>query len=178
MSGPRWVCPRSWHVFSQSTLLMFQVALQGNCLKQALGCVYFPGLRCSGSGSWVLHKAQIQLGLHFVPFLVFGEGTLPVWRCILLPPQSQLLGFLGAPGEHRLRCAMCLLWGADVWLQPSWQMPTVQDPRKTWLATRSLLTVWWRMPSLGPTLPLIFWLWFSPACLSASGKGRGWSRAG
>ena len=25
-------------------------------------------------------------------------------------------------------------------------MSTVQDPRKTWLATGSLLTVWWRMP--------------------------------
>ena len=28
----------------------------GNCLKQALGCVHFPGLSRSGSGSWVLHK--------------------------------------------------------------------------------------------------------------------------
>ena len=40
-------------VFSRSTLLRLQVALQGNCLKQALGCVHFPGLSCSGSGSWV-----------------------------------------------------------------------------------------------------------------------------
>ena len=38
--------------------------------------------------------------------------------------------------------AMCLLLGADLWLRPSWQMSTVQDPRKTWLATGSLLTVW------------------------------------
>ena len=29
--------------------------------------------------------------------------------CILLPPWSQLLGFLGAQQEHHLRCAMCLL---------------------------------------------------------------------
>ena len=28
-------------------------------------------------------------------------------------------------------------------------MSTVQDPRKTWLATGSLLTVWWRMPVFG-----------------------------
>ena len=40
-------------VFSGSTLLRLQVALQGNCQKQALGCVHFPGLSCSGSGSWV-----------------------------------------------------------------------------------------------------------------------------
>ena len=66
---------------------------------------------------------------------------------------------------------MCLLWGADLWLRPSWQMSVIQDPRKTWLATGSLLTVWWRMPSLGPRLPLAFCLWLLPACLSASG---GW----
>ena len=28
-------------------------------------------------------------------------------------------------------------------------MPTVQETRKIWLATRSWLTVWWRMPFLG-----------------------------
>ena len=50
---------------------------------------------------------------------------------VLSPPPSQLLGFLGAQRERCLRCAMCLLWGADLWLQPSWQMSTVQDPRKT-----------------------------------------------
>ena len=44
-----------------------------------------------------------------------------------------------------LRCAVCLFWGFDLRLQPSWWMSTVQDPRKTWLATGSLLTVWWRM---------------------------------
>ena len=43
-------------VLSQSILLRFQVALQGNCLKLALGCMHFPGLSHSGSGSWVLHK--------------------------------------------------------------------------------------------------------------------------
>ena len=52
-------------------------------------------------------------------------------------------------------------------------MSTVQDPRKTWLATGSLLAVWWRMQSLVPRLPLAFWLWLSPACLSASGGGEG-----
>ena len=43
-------------VLSLSTLLRLQVALQGNCLKQALGCVHFPGLSRLGSGSQVLHK--------------------------------------------------------------------------------------------------------------------------
>ena len=39
-----------------------------------------------------------------------------------------------------------------------------------WLVTGSLLTVWWRMPSLGPRLPLAFQLWLLPTCLSALGK--------
>ena len=49
-------------VLSLSTLLRLQVALQGNCLKQALGCVHFPGLSHSGSGSWVLHKGTDLVG--------------------------------------------------------------------------------------------------------------------
>ena len=47
--------------------------------------------------------------------------------------------------EHCLMCAVCLLWGADVRLWPSWKMSTIHDPRKTWLETGGLLTVWWRM---------------------------------
>ena len=31
-------------------------------------------------------------------------------------PWSQPLGLLGVLQEHGLRCAMCLLWGADLWL--------------------------------------------------------------
>ena len=42
-----------------------QVALQGNCLKQALGCMQFPGLSHSGSGSRVFHKCTDSVGLVF-----------------------------------------------------------------------------------------------------------------
>ena len=37
----------------------------GNCLCQALGCVHFPGLSCSVSGSWVIHKGADSVGLAF-----------------------------------------------------------------------------------------------------------------
>ena len=100
-----------------------------------------------------------------------ASTLFPGGWCVLSPPQSQPLGFLGAQQECCLRCAVCLLWGADLWLWPSWWMSTIQDPRKTWLATESLLTVWWWMLSLGPRLPLAFWLWLSPTCLPASGGG-------
>ena len=46
----------------------------------------------------------------------------------LITSPSQLLGFLGAQRECRLRCNMCLLWGADLWLQPSWRLSTVRIP--------------------------------------------------
>ena len=63
--GPYWVCPSSQlHVFSQSTLLSLQVALQGYCLKWALRFLNFPGLNCSdsGSASQVLHKGRDLVG--------------------------------------------------------------------------------------------------------------------
>ena len=45
-----------------STLLKLQIALQGNFLKWALGCLQSPDLSCSGSGSWVLHKGTDYVG--------------------------------------------------------------------------------------------------------------------
>ena len=49
-----------------------------------------------------------------------------------------------------------------------------------WLATGNLLTVWWKMQSLGLGLkqPLAFWLWLLHACLSASGDGGPYTTAG
>ena len=74
-------------VLSWSTLLRLQVALQVNCLKLALGCVHFPGLSHSGSGSWVLHKAQTWLGLRFVTVpgpSSSGDQALCALSCPLL----------------------------------------------------------------------------------------------
>ena len=64
-------------------------------------------------------------------------------------PWSRPLVFPGVPRGHNPRSAVCLLWGAALRLLPSWQISTIQDPRKTLLATGSLLTVWWKMQSLG-----------------------------
>ena len=54
------------------------------------------------------------------------------------------------------------------------RLSTVQNPRKTWSATGSLLTVWWEMSSLGPRLqqPLALQLWLhTPASLPPEGEG-------
>ena len=74
-------------VLSQSTLLRLQVALQGNCPKQALGCMHLPGLSHSGSGFRVLHKGTDSVGPAFCALpgpsssgdQVLGECTLPRW---------------------------------------------------------------------------------------------------
>ena len=97
------------------------------------------------------------------------------------PARSRLLSFLGVPQEHSPGCDACfLLWGADLRLCHSWQMSTVQDSRKTWLANGSLFKVWWKMRCLGPGLQqaLAFRLWLSRACLSASREGRPHMAAG
>ena len=109
-----------------------------------------PFLALSSSGGRVLGSTLSQEG--------HGLTHLP----------DELLSLPGAPRECCLGCAVCLLSGADLRLQPSWQMSTLQDTRETWLAAGSLLAVWWRMPSRGLRLPLAFRLWMSPACLSAS----------
>ena len=131
-------------VFSQSTLFRLQVALQGNCLKRALGCVHFPGLSSSGSGSWVLHKGTDSVGPAFCALPrseQLCECTLPRWasESYHLPGPSRSVSWMRSGSAIS---GVCLLWGADLWLRPSWQMSTVQNPRKSWLATGSLLAVW------------------------------------
>ena len=147
MYGPHWLCYRSrQHLFPVSTLLRLQVSLQRHCPKQALGFAHFPGPSISGDQ-------------------VLGECTVPCDLCILTTSPVPDTWFPGCAAR-----AVCLLLGDDLWLRPSWQMSTVQDPRKTWLATGSLLTVWKRLPFLGLSLLLAFWLWLLPTCLPASGR--------
>ena len=95
-------------VLSKSTLLRLQVALQGNCLKWALGCVHFPGLSHSGSGSWVLHKSKDSVGPAFCALPRSEQLKRPgawlayapqVGQCILSPLLSQPLGFLVRSGR-------------------------------------------------------------------------------
>ena len=97
----------------------------GNCLRRALGCMHFPGLSRSGSGSRVLHKGADSVGPTFCALPRSEQlGQPGAWRahtpqvqCILSPPWSQSLSFLGA--QLHLRYAVSLFWGADLWLRPS-----------------------------------------------------------
>ena len=66
-----------------------------NYLRRALGCVHFPGLSLSGSGSQVLHKGAELVGPAFCALprsqqlrrQVLGECTLLRWAvCLITSP--------------------------------------------------------------------------------------------
>ena len=44
------------------------------------------------------------------------SAVSPGGECVLSHPWSQQLGFLGGNGCSHLQCAVCLFWGADLWL--------------------------------------------------------------
>ena len=110
---------------------------------RALGCMHFPGLSCSGSGSRVLHKGADLVGPGFcsgprseqLRLRAWHVESPPVEGCGLSSPPSQPLGFLGVQRARLLRGAVCLFWGADLWLRPSLWMSPIQNPKKSWLAT-------------------------------------------
>ena len=127
-SGPHWVCPRSRCVCfprlhcSGSWLLCRELSKLGIELR-ALPRPKPLRLRFSGAPQrrrlgWacVLCLSQVpaaQVTRCLVGALSPGEAV----HLIISPSQS--LGFLGAQRKCHLRCAVCLLWGADLWLQPS-----------------------------------------------------------
>ena len=112
VSQPHWVFPA--HGLCAVPVYAAQApgCSAGNCLKRALGCVRFPGLSPSGSGSRVLPKGADSVRPAFVPFpgvSCSGEqvlGERPLLRCgpSLLNPRprpqpplpSQPLGFPNA----------------------------------------------------------------------------------
>jgi len=107
-------------VLSRSTLLRLQVALQGNCLKQVLGCVHFPGLSHSGSGSCILHQGTNLVGPAFCALprseQLRRPGAWrvhsPSWAVTLITSLVRELWFPGCAA--RALSQVCLLWGADL----------------------------------------------------------------
>ena len=141
--------------------------------------MHFTSLSPSGSGSQVLHKGTDSVGHVFCALPrpkqlrqpAAWQAHCPRWAmCLNLPSPHHL--FPGCAAHH-LRCAVCLLWGADLRLWLSWQMSTFQDPRKTLLQLEACSQFGGGCWSPGLKLPLTFQFWLSHACLSASREGRG-----
>ena len=118
------------------------------------------------------------MGMVLIPVSVLHKGTDSVGCALCALPRSKQLRQWGAwrahcprwpvhlnhfprPGhsvswEQLLRCALCLPWGANfkaVTLLADVNYPGSQEDL---VSNWSLLTVWWRMPSLGLRLPLAF----------------------
>ena len=131
-------------------------------------------------------KAQTQLGLRLLPFSgpsssgeqVLGDSTFPSGLCILSPPWSQPLHFLGAPCERSLRSAVYLSSGELIsgcnppgGCQPS----RIQENFvSNWETSHSLMEddVFWA--EIAPCLPALAVTWL-PLCFQ---WGRGRSVAG
>ena len=95
-----------------------------NYLMQAVVCMHFPGLSCSGSGSLVLHKGTDLVGPVFAPVpglrssgdQFLGACSRPQLKAVTYPlPSPSGSVFWVYNGR-----ALCLFWEADLWLRPSW----------------------------------------------------------
>ena len=87
-------------------------------VRPALGCMHFPGLSCSGSGTWVVLRGTDSMGLRFVPFPGLSSSGDEVFgkrgRCNLPSPPFPAARFSGCTTGDLLR-----------------QMLTVQKPKKS-----------------------------------------------
>ena len=132
VSGPHWICPCSRRVCFPGLHCSGSRLLCRSCLKQALHCLHFPGLGRSGSGSWVLHKGTDSVGPAFYSLPRCLVSTVsPGGSVHLITSPVPAAWFPDVQWACRLRCAVPLLWGADLWLRSSWRLSTIQDPRKT-----------------------------------------------
>jgi len=115
----------------------------------------------------VLCSSQVQAAQ--VTRCLVSKVTVTCGHYDLLPSPSLLLGFLGVQLAHLLRCAVCLFWGADLWLQPFRRVSTVQNPNKSWLAVKPACSLV-DDASLGPQL-----LPSGSGCPRLPVTGRGWA---
>ena len=135
MFRPHWVCPAHGCVLSLSTLLRLQAALQG--VGPELHAV--PVFRYST-------KAQIQLGLHFVPSPALAAqaersltGALSPGAVRLLP--SVVLASVSIHARASLVCLVSLLGSWFLNCDPPGRCPPSRILGSLWLETRSLFAV-------------------------------------
>ena len=174
VSRPPWVCPPlTACVLSPSTLLRLQVALQGNCLKWALGCPALPRskplrFRFSGTpqrrrlgGAGVLCPSQVWATQ---VTRCLASAVAPSWRLHLLASPVPAARFSGCTaGVHSQVCRVSPLgsWSLAATLLADVDCPESQEV----LVSNKACLQFGRWCLSGATIAP-FWLWLpSPACL-------------
>ena len=142
----------------------------GNCLRQALGCVHFPGLSRSGSGSQVLLKGADSVGPAFCDLPRSEQLRRPgAWRaqsppgggCVLSP--SLLLGFLGKTCVPSQVCAVSLLGS---WSLAATLLADVDHPESQEVLVSNKACLQFGRGCLSGAMIAPFWLRLPPpACL-------------
>ena len=119
-------------------------ALLGYCPKRALRFVHFPGLSCSGSGSWVLCKCTDLVGHPFCAPPRSKQLRWPgVWRTHC-PRWTVCLNHLPSPGTRFPKCAtralpqVCHVPPLESWSQAVTLLADVNLPR----AQEDLVSNW------------------------------------
>ena len=161
VSRPHWVCPLSRRVCfpilhcSGSRLLCRELSEVGpgfHALPKSKPLKFrFSGTPQRHRLGWACVLCPYQVRAAQVTGCLVS-AVAPSWSCNLSPPPSLPLSFLGVQRVGLLGCAVCLLWGPDLCLQPSQQMSTVQNPKRSWLATKPACSLV-DDASLGPLLP-------------------------
>ena len=140
MIQPHWVCPHSWRVCfpsihcSDSRLLCWELSDVGPGLH-AVPRSKLLGFRFSGTPQglrlgWACVLCPSQVRAAQVTRSLVHVVT-PVESCGIpfTVPASRFSGCtMGMPSQV---CHVCLFWGADLWLPPSRQMSTIQNPKKS-----------------------------------------------
>ena len=167
-------------VLSQSTLLRLQVALLLNCLKQALGCMHFPGLSSSGSCSRVHNKGADLVGPVFCALPRSEQLRRPgAWRVHSPQAQSvsyhlpipvvQFPGRAAGTGALSQVCQLLGSWSLAKTLPADVNHPESQEVLiSNWEPACSLVGDAISGAEFAP-----FWLWLPLSCLPVS--GRGWA---
>ena len=152
VSQPHWVCPRSQRVCFPCLHCLGYRLLCCEMSEAGPGLCALPRSKPLRFRYLVVSEAQTRLGLRFVPFPGLSSSGDQVFcehgRCNLSLPLSLPLGFLGVQLAHLLR-----------------RLLTVQNPKKSWLATKPACSLV-DNASLGPQLPPS-----GSGCLSLEGDG-------
>ena len=160
VARPHWVCPCSWRVCFPcihclgSGLLCWELSEAGPKLYALLRSkplrFRFLGTPQRHRLDWACVLCSSQVWAAQVSRCLVGT-VAPRWGLQLIASPIPAAWFSGCTTGMPSRCAVHLFWGADLCLQPSRQMLTDQNPKKSWLATKPACSLV-EDASLGPLL--------------------------